>query len=95
VALIRVEQLYPLPHAELQEQLARYDGEAEVCWVQEEPWNMGAWFYMRARLTRGVFEDRKLTCISREESASPATGSKASHTLEQRELIEKAFGPTP
>jgi 2-oxoglutarate dehydrogenase E1 component len=92
VAILRLEQLYPLPHPEIQEQLGRYGAGVPVYWVQEEPWNMGAWYYMRARLSGSAVQDRVIQCVSRQESASPATGSKASHVLEQQALIEKAFG---
>jgi len=90
VAIIRIEQLYPMRVPEVQEAIGRFPDSAELCWVQEEPWNMGAWFYMRARKPELVGK-RKLRCVSRPESASPATGSKASHKLEQSRLVDEAF----
>jgi len=60
-------------------------------WVQEEPWNMGAWYFMRARLPEILGSDTPLRCIARPESASPATGSGASHKLEQQMLINEVF----
>jgi 2-oxoglutarate dehydrogenase E1 component len=91
VAIVRLEQLYPLDDA-LPKLLARYPRETHVTWVQEEPWNMGAWWYVDAHLgemLRGRFA--KVDCVARDESASPATGSNASHKLEQARLIERAF----
>ncbi len=91
VALVRIEQLYPYRPEELQEVVSQFPENAEVVWVQEEPWNMGAWFYVRARLTRGLFGDRDIRCVARPESASPATGSKASHVYEQKRLLDDAL----
>ncbi len=83
VAIVRLEQLYPLPRAELREALSPY-GDAPLVWVQEEPENMGAWMYLHYHLglRAGVY---------RRASASPATGSRASHLHEQARLIEQAF----
>ncbi len=92
VAIVRVEQLYPLSDATIKEALDPYPENAEVLWVQEEPFNMGAWYYLRARWPRTV---RTPTCVSRPESASPATGSAASHKLEQQLLVDQAFGDAP
>lgn len=89
VAIVRLEQLYPLSPELLLETIAKYSKKAELCWVQEEPWNMGAWFFVQARIGRLL--DRPITCVSRPESASPATGSKAAHKIEQARLMEKAL----
>lgn len=89
VAIIRLEQLYPLDKASIEEALSPFLKRTELVWVQEEPWNMGAWFTMSQRLPALI--GRKLTCVSRPESASPATGSKASHKVEQAKLVERAF----
>ena len=59
----------------------------EIRWVQEEPSNMGAWRYLRAHTWDGVLGKMRLVCVSREESASPATGSGASHKIEQARLV--------
>ena len=91
VALIRIEQLYPLSDELLAEALKPHAG-AEVVWVQEEPFNMGAWYYLRARWPS---ELGKLSCVSRPESASPATGSEKSHKFEQHLLVDQAFGDAP
>jgi len=91
VAIVRLEQLYPIRSERLMEVLGAYRKGTEVVWVQEEPWNMGAWFFMDARLP-GILGDRHpLRCVSRPESASPATGSAASHKLEQSRLVDQAL----
>jgi 2-oxoglutarate dehydrogenase E1 component len=93
VALVRLEQYYPLDPADLEALLAPYPASAPVVWVQEEPENMGAWRYLALRFARGLPGGRMLTGIHRRASASPATGSAASHKVEQGELIAKAFDP--
>ena len=90
VALLRIEQLYPLDPEELSKSLARYPESAKLVWVQEEPFNMGAWYYLRAR-----YSLRRISCVSRPESASPATGSAAAHRYEQQLLMDQAFGDAP
>ena len=91
VAILRVEQIYPLRASEVQEYLAPYARDVDLVWVQEEPWNMGAWYFMRARLPEILGADTPLRCIARPESASPATGSGASHKLEQQMLLNEVF----
>jgi 2-oxoglutarate dehydrogenase E1 component len=92
VAIIRLEQLYPLPKKSLLAALEPYPDGVSLVWTQEEPENMGAWTYLRVRLGERVFGRWPLSVASREESASPATGSASSHRMEQQELIQKAFG---
>ncbi|MEX0873635.1 MAG: multifunctional oxoglutarate decarboxylase/oxoglutarate dehydrogenase thiamine pyrophosphate-binding subunit/dihydrolipoyllysine-residue succinyltransferase subunit [Actinomycetota bacterium] len=87
VAIVRVEQLYPFPHAAIDAELSRYQS-AEKYWVQEEPENMGAWTFAFARLQHQC-DDIQL--VSRPESGSPATGSKTIHAQEQEEILEEAF----
>ncbi|MDH3653133.1 MAG: 2-oxoglutarate dehydrogenase E1 component [Myxococcales bacterium] len=91
VGVIRVEQLYPLRASEIQARLAPYPKDVDLVWVQEEPWNMGAWYFMRARLPEILGNEQPLRCIARPESASPATGSGASHKLEQQLLVDEVF----
>ncbi|MBT8452024.1 MAG: 2-oxoglutarate dehydrogenase E1 component [Deltaproteobacteria bacterium] len=91
IAIIRVEQVYPLRASELQTRLAPYPKDVDLVWVQEEPWNMGAWFFMRARLPEILGAEQPLRCVARPESASPATGSGAAHKLEQRLLVDEVF----
>lgn len=85
VAIIRVEQLYPLPEKQIQEIYNQYN-KAEFNWVQEEPRNMGAWMH----LSRYDFPFA-LKYIGRKSSASPATGFKKTHDKEQSAIIEEAF----
>ncbi len=90
VAIIRLEQLYPIPEAELIEALEPYVSKAPLLWVQEEPKNMGAWRFLRAEWCN-EFAGHPFSGIYRPESASPATGSGNSHKLEQGRLMDKAF----
>jgi 2-oxoglutarate dehydrogenase E1 component len=88
VAIIRIEQLYPLSDQLLAEALEPHK-KAEVVWVQEEPFNMGAWYHLHARWPSNL---GRISCVSRPESASPATGSEKTHKYEQQALIDQAFG---
>jgi 2-oxoglutarate dehydrogenase E1 component len=90
VAVVRVEQLYPWPAAELAAVLARYPERADVIWVQEEPSNMGPWTFVSDRL-RAVVGDRGVRSIARAASASPASGSIKVHEREQHDLIAAAL----
>ena len=93
VALVRVEQLYPLNTAELREALAPYPASAEVLWVQEEPRNMGAWPYLRDALGEAVRGfDARTSVVARPASPSPASGSATRHKLVQQALVEEALG---
>ena len=92
-AVIRLEQLYPFPTDEIREALEAYAEGTPVYWVQEEPQNMGAWYFMKCRWDEvGLAEHFPLEAITRPASASPSTGSKKSHKLEQEELLDKAMG---
>jgi 2-oxoglutarate dehydrogenase E1 component len=86
VAIVRVEQLHPMPEVQLAEVLKRY-AKAEIFWVQEESANMGAWQYMKLNWET----DRNLQRISRRASASPAVGFKKVHDQQQEEILQKAF----
>jgi 2-oxoglutarate dehydrogenase E1 component len=90
VAVVRLEQLYPL-NQELAAALAPYREGTELCWVQEEPRNHGAWYYVNATLPEALRLKMPLRCVSRAPSASPATGSTAAHALEERMLADEAF----
>jgi 2-oxoglutarate dehydrogenase E1 component len=90
VAIVRLEQLYPL-NDEIREVLAPYKDGTRLVWVQEEPRNYGYWYYICATLPEHLGDRFRLSCVSRVPSASPATGSKASHLLEQRRLIDEAL----
>jgi len=92
IAIIRLEELYPFPHEALQRVLAPVAAGTPTFWVQEEPENMGAWRYLCATVGAQLFNRLPLALIARPESPSPATGSAASHRLEQQRLIRRALG---
>jgi 2-oxoglutarate dehydrogenase E1 component len=89
IAIMRLEQIYPLSDS-VRQALAPYPKEVPLMWVQEEPRNMGAWYFLNANL-RELLDGREMTVASRAASSSPATGSKASHDLEQKMLVEEAL----
>jgi 2-oxoglutarate dehydrogenase E1 component len=93
VALVRVEQLYPFPVAEMEAVLAKYPNAREVVWCQEEPQNQGAWYQIRHRLQTLVAK-RELLYAGRAPAAAPATGISKIHDAEQRTLIEAALSAT-
>ncbi|WP_369053724.1 multifunctional oxoglutarate decarboxylase/oxoglutarate dehydrogenase thiamine pyrophosphate-binding subunit/dihydrolipoyllysine-residue succinyltransferase subunit [Kineococcus terrestris] len=86
-AIVRVEQLAPLPVDRIREVTGRYD--AELVWVQEEPANQGAWQHVALGLWKEL--GSKLELVSRPASASPAVGSAKRHQAEQKDLAERAF----
>src|SRR6266851_4294248 len=94
VALVRVEEYYPFPEAELKRILAQYPSAREVVWVQEEPQNMGAWTYMSPRLSALLDAKMKLQVIARPARTSPATGFSDLYQSEQDWIIESAFRST-
>ena len=89
-AIVYIDQLYPFPEAEMQRELDRHSSAREIVWVQEEPANMGAMFYVMPRLRR-VSGDRPEFSVKRSASPSPATGSAKAHEMEQKTLITLAF----
>jgi 2-oxoglutarate dehydrogenase E1 component len=93
-AIVFVEQLYPFPDAELSAEFERLGSAHEIVWVQEEPANMGALFYMLPRLRR-IAGERSVLSVKRSASASPATGSAKAHEMEQKTLLTLAFSTTP
>ncbi|HEX4150127.1 MAG TPA: 2-oxoglutarate dehydrogenase E1 component, partial [Pirellulales bacterium] len=92
VAILRMEQLAPLPVDQLRDALAAYPDGTPVVWVQEEPENMAAWRYLRINLGEKLFDRLPFSGVFRRASASPATGSNSGHKREQAELLAKAFG---
>lgn len=90
VAIVRLEQLFPYNH-ELDDALKAFPDGTKLVWVQEEPINYGSWYYINCTLPQSVTSRFPLSVVGRSPSASPATGSKASHTFEQSKLIEEAF----
>lgn len=92
VAILRIEQLYPLREDQLKEALAPYPEGTEVMWVQDEPENMGAWRFLVAHFGRNLCGAYPMGVASRPASASPATGSAHSHKLEEQALMDQVFG---
>jgi 2-oxoglutarate dehydrogenase E1 component len=93
VAVIRLEQQYPFPHAEFKRELAKYPACKQVVWCQEEPQNQGAWYRLRAYLRADTPADQVIAYAGRPVSASPAVGYMSKHTAQQKQLIEDAFAP--
>jgi 2-oxoglutarate dehydrogenase E1 component len=90
-ALLRVEQLYPLPGEEIADALAGYPAATDLVWVQEEPANKGAWPFMALNLPDYLPDGRQLRRVSRPAAAAPATGSQTAHQAEQDALIAEAL----
>ena len=88
-AIIRIEQHYPLHSSKLIDAVKNHPEADRFVWCQEESENMGAWFFMESRLRRLL--NQEIIYAGREASASPATGSRAIHQLEQTKLIKEAF----
>ncbi|WP_154852629.1 2-oxoglutarate dehydrogenase E1 component [Cyclobacterium xiamenense] len=87
VAIIRLEQLHPLPKKQLLEAIQSYGKNTETVWVQEEPENMGYWAF----IVRNLFKELPMDVIARKASASPATGYHKVHLEEQKQILEKAL----
>ncbi|MEM8896482.1 MAG: 2-oxoglutarate dehydrogenase E1 component [Bacteroidota bacterium] len=86
VAIVRMEQLYPLPVTQLREMIASLPKDAEYMWVQEEPRNMGPWNYILR-----VVDEVNLKVVCRKPSPSPATGYYKQHADMQNSIVEEAF----
>ena len=94
VAIIRIEQLYPFPEAELREALAPFTKAKRIVWCQEEPVNQGAWYSTRHRFTQAVNEFNEsldLEFAGREASSAPAVGYMSLHLEEQDKLVMEAL----
>ncbi len=94
VAAVRIEELYPFPEKEIAAVLAAYPGVRDIVWLQEEPRNMGAWWYISEHLPP-LLGDRTLRYAGRDAAASPATGSYRLHAKEQSALIAAVFEEIP
>ena len=97
IAITRIEQHYPFPEEEVLAELVRYGDAAEVCWVQEEPANMGAWTYMQCRLDTLLDKVSRVgqgrtAYVGRPGSASPATGSAEMHKAETENILSTVLG---
>jgi 2-oxoglutarate dehydrogenase E1 component len=94
-AIFFLDQLYPLPKTEIAAAIDAHPNAREIVWVQEEPANMGALFYVLPRLERiAQAKNLRLRSVKRSASASPATGSAKAHELEQKTLLTLAFATT-
>lgn len=94
VAIVRIEQLYPLSMTMLKEIASRYPKAKTWLWVQEEPSNMGAYKFMRPKLQKILPPDAVLAYVGRDRCASPATGSHRVHKEEHKQLLKTVF-PKP
>ncbi|WP_435950034.1 2-oxoglutarate dehydrogenase E1 component [Psychrobacter sp. DM8] len=96
VAIVRIEQLYPLPEARLISEIEKYSNLKEIVWTQEEPLNQGAWYYLAPHMFRIVVphptKAKVMEPVARPPSAAPATGSPKLHAQQQRELVAKGLG---
>jgi 2-oxoglutarate dehydrogenase complex dehydrogenase (E1) component-like enzyme len=92
VAIIRVEQLYPIPENEITEALASYPNVEQVWWAQEEPENMGPAAFALPRLRVLARERAEVRWVAREPSASSATGSPKVSDAEHEALLRTVFG---
>lgn len=92
IAIIRIERLYPFPVNQLRSALAQYEGVREVCWVQEEPENQGAWLYMNNQIRKLLLTEQKVYAVTRPEAAAPAVGSIKRHQMELSVLLDQALG---
>ncbi|GAB97107.1 2-oxoglutarate dehydrogenase E1 component [Kineosphaera limosa NBRC 100340] len=93
IAILRLEQYYPLPAAELAAAVKQYPN-ADLVWVQDEPRNQGGWPFLALNLPEQLAEHgetRPLRAVSRPESAAPSTGSSKHHAAEQERLLSQAF----
>jgi 2-oxoglutarate dehydrogenase E1 component len=91
VAIVRIEEFYPLPQKALEDALAHFPTGTPVAWVQDEPENMGALRFLKVQFGDMLFGRFPQSYIGRPESSSPATGSHRSHQNEQETLLKRAF----
>ena len=94
VAIIRMEQVYPFHTEMLRGIIESYPKQAELVYVQEEPYNAAAYLFFTSRVQRSLGLPRP-EFIGRPSSGSPATGSKRQHAIEQEQIITQAIGPKP
>lgn len=94
VAVVRIEQLYPLPTEQMLDILKKYPNAKELRWLQEEPANMGAWNFIEHNVWRIKDQGYDLRHVARVESGSPATGSKIIHDQELAQLMDEMFAPS-
>jgi len=90
-AIVRVEQIYPWDGAGIAAALAPFENVEQVVWVQEEPRNMGPWFFVQERLQAQLPKGITLRYAGRKEAAAPAGGSMRQHKQRQGKLLFDAF----
>jgi len=93
IAVVRVEQLYPIPHEELTAVFDSYPADCEIVWCQEEPQNQGAWYQTMHNLLAHMHDEQTLFYAGRPSSASPAVGYYSVHVEEQKTLVNEAITP--
>ena len=91
VAIVRIEQLYPFPRSEVQQELKRFANTRQLVWCQEEPMNQGAWFQIRHHLQAVVSPQHEIHYAGRDRSGAPACGYYSTHVKEQAALINEAL----
>ena len=91
-AIVRVEGLYTFPDGAIRTVLEKYPSAADLVWAQEEPRNMGAWFFVAPRITELLPAGRTLRYAGRPERASPAEGYPNAHAAEQARIVRDALG---
>ena len=92
VAIVRIEQLYPMDDRRLAEELQKYPNMKEIIWCQEEPLNQGAWSAKHHTLSNVLKKGQTLDVVARPASASPAVGYAAKHAIQQEEVVNAALG---
>ena len=92
VAIVRVEQLYPFPHKAFAAELKKYPNAGELLWVQDEPQNQGAWFFVQHSIRENMQDGQKLGYAGRAAAAAPAVGYSHLHQEQLKALLEAAFG---
>ncbi len=91
IALVRLEQFYPFPDADVQKVLKEYSHVDDIVWCQEEPKNMGAWTFVSSRISEQLQKGQQLRYVGRQASASPAAGQMKIHQAEQEKLVNEAL----
>ncbi|API87545.1 2-oxoglutarate dehydrogenase E1 component [Francisella uliginis] len=91
VAVVRIEELYPIAHEELAQIFNKYSKAKDVIWLQEEPQNKGAWYHIRHFVEKLVHDDQRLRCVARHRSSAPAVGYHALYVKQQEEIINRAL----
>jgi 2-oxoglutarate dehydrogenase E1 component len=94
IAILRLEQLYPFPEAELLQVLTRYPNLQDAVWCQEEPMNQGAWYSSQHHMRRVMYSHLPhvyLGYVGRDASAAPAAGYMALHLQQQERFINEAL----